>query len=370
MANARTRARWIGVGLVATIVAAACEIPTAAPYWKTKWEVPAESTTIAVTNFLPAGVTLAAGGGALLVAVPTPAPVTTSLGTICGAPCSATATVPIPAFSNAGSPIGGALSIPAAVASAVIASGAIDIVVTNNFTFDPLRPAGTAVRGSMRILLTAGAATVADTTIGGATSSLAAGGATTFRVFLRPGAISGASLSYQASVTCPGSTTTTVINPAHTIVIGPSIVAPGISVSSASVQLSAFAVNDSSAAFDLSGVQIDTANIQDASIAMRITNPFTAAATFGLTLSSPGVAPASHALSIPAAPNAVTPSVSTAEIVFTTAEFRRFFGHSNVRLKFGGTVTGTGPGSTVNVTPTAKLGIQSSLRTSILVGNR
>ena len=65
MANARTRARWIGVGLVATIVAAACEIPTAAPYWKTKWEVPAESTTIAVTNFLPAGVTLAAGGGAL-----------------------------------------------------------------------------------------------------------------------------------------------------------------------------------------------------------------------------------------------------------------------------------------------------------------
>ena len=370
MANARTRARWIGVGLAATCVAAACEIPTAAPYWKTKWEVPAESTTIAVSSFLPAGVTLAAGGGSLLVGVPSPAPVTTTLGTVCGVLCVAPATVPIPAFSNSGAPIAGALAIPAVVASAVIASGAIDVAVTNNFTFDPLRPAGTAVRGSLRVLLTAGAVTVADTTIGGATSALAPGGPTTFRISLRPGAISASSLSYQATITCPGSATTTAISPAQTIVIAPSFVAPGIAVSSASVQLVALLVSDSSAAFDLSGVQIDTSNIQDASVAMRVTNPFTAAATFNLTLSAPGVAPASHPLSIPAAPNAVTSSVSTQEVVFTTAEFRRFFGRANVRLKFAGSVTGTGPGSTVTVTPTAKLGIQSSLRTSILVGNR
>ena len=132
------RFRRLGLGLFVAIGLGACELPSTSP----------ESTTVGVANFLPAGVTLAAPGGPLLVSVPTPAPITTTLGSICGAACSAVATIPIPAFNNAGSPVSGSFALPAAVQSAIIVGGGfIDVAVTNNFSFDPVRPPSHRVSG-------------------------------------------------------------------------------------------------------------------------------------------------------------------------------------------------------------------------------
>jgi hypothetical protein len=361
----------LALGLSVAVGLGACELPTSAPKWQTKWEVPAESTTVGVSNFLPAGVTLAAPGGPLLVTVPTPAPITTSLGTICGALCAATATIPIPAFNNAGSPVSGSFALPAAVNSAIIVGGGfIDVAVTNNFSFDPLRPPGTAVRGSFRLKLTNGAVTVADTTIDGSIAALTPGVPASFHIALRPGTIGGGTLAYQATVTCPGSASTAAINPAHTFVVGPSVAAPGIPLLGASVALVSQAFSDSSAAFDMSQLDVDSSAVQAFALVLRIRNPFTVAGAFNATLSAPGVVPATHSLSLTPAISDSSVSNSVSVVNFTAAEFRRFLGHSGVRLKFAGTVTGTGPGNTVGVQASKKLNLQANLRTTLTVGGQ
>ena len=365
------RFRRLGLGLSVAVGLGACELPSTSPKWQTKWEVPAESTTVGVANFLPAGVTLAAPGGPLLVSVPTPAPITTTLGSICGAACSAVATIPIPAFNNAGSPVSGSFALPAAVQSAIIVGGGfIDVAVTNNFSFDPVRPPGTALRGSFRLRLTNGAVVIADTTIDGAIAALTPGVPASFRISLRPGTIGGGTLAYQATVSCPGSTATATINPAHTFVVGPSVAAPGIPLLGASVTLVSQAFSDSSASFDLSQVGIDSASVQAFALVLRIRNPFTVAGTFNATLSAPGVTPATHALSLTPAISDSASSNATAVVSFTVAEFRRFLGRSGVRLKFAGSVTGTGPGSTVGIQASKKLNLQANLRTTLLVGGQ
>lgn len=360
----------LGLGL-AVAVMAACDYPTAAPRWQTVWQVPAESASLSVVKFLPAGVTVTPAGTAFNVTVPAPGAVSTTLGAVCGASCAAPATVPIPAFNNNASPIGGSLALPAAASSVTIQSGAIDVAVTNNFGFDPIRPAGALSNGSIHIKLTsgAGAVTVADTTISGATNTLAAGATTTFRVSLRTGTVPGGTFAYQASVTCPGSTTTATIAPAQSFSISPSVVGTGIALSKATVTLINQAVSDSSPAFDLTNSKISVNALQSVGTVLKISNPFQISGGFSVTLSAPGVTSVTKSLIIAPAANDSTPTTSTSTISFTPAEFATFLGKAGVRLKYSGVVTGAAPGNTVGVRPTHVLGIQASVLAGVLVGN-
>ena len=373
MALHRIRARRIALGAAALVAlgAGACEFPATMPKWQTKWEVPAESATVAVANFLPAGVTIG-GAGQMLVSVPAPAPVVTTLGAICGAPCAAAATVPVPAFNNNGSPIGGTLALPAAVTSAALAAGQLNLAVTNNFTFDPIKPAGAVSNGTIRIKLTsnAGAVTVADTTItAGPGVTILPATTTTFGILLKPGTISG-NIAYQVTIVCPGSATPSAINPAHSITVAPTVAAPGVSIASAVVTLVAQAISDSTPAFDLSSTSIDASTIQNAALVLRITNPFLAGGAMTATMTAPGVAPVTKPLTLTPAISAGTPSVTTSTINYTSAEISSFLGHAGVKVKYSGTVSGTGPANTLTVTPTQKLGMQADLRASIFVGGK
>lgn len=364
--------RLVRLGLGLTVAAlAACDFPTAAPRWQTTWQVPAETASLDVTKFLPAGVTAPAPRTAFNVTAPVPAAVGTTLGAVCGASCAAPATVPIPAFNNAGSPISGSLTLPAATSSITILSGAIDVAVTNNFGFDPIRPAGALSNGSIRIRLTSGggASIVADTTISGATNTLAAGATTTFRVSLRPGTVAGGTFAYQATVTCPGSATTASITPAQSFSVAPAVVGTGIQLSKATVTLINQSVSDSSPTFDLTNSKISPTALQAVGMVLKISNPFQISSSFSVTLSAPGVASVTKSLIITPAANDSTPSVSTSTIVFTPAEFATFLGRAGVRLKYAGTVTGAAPGNTVGVRPSHVLGIQASVLAGIVVGN-
>ena len=358
----------LGCALLATL--AACEYPTVAPRWQTQWQVPAESASLSVKSFLPTGVTVNPAGTAFIVAVPAPAPIGTTLGAICGAACSAAATVPIPVFSNVGSPISGSVVLPATTSSVTISSGAIDVTVTNNFGFDPLRPAGGGF-GSVRFKLTAGAGafTVADTTIGGAIGAMPPGVPTTFRIQLRSGTVPGGTFGYQVTVTCPGSATTATIAPAQSFSVAPTVVGGSIALSKATVQLVNQSVADSSPAFDLTNSKISVNALQSVGTVLRISNPFQVSAGFSLTLTAPGVAPVSKVLLITPAANDSTPASSTVTVSFTPAEFAPFLGKAGVRLKYSGNVTGAAPGNTVGVRPSHVLGIQASVLAGILVGN-
>lgn len=357
--------------LAASAVLAACEVPTEAPRWQTQWQVPAESASLAVKNFLPANIAVATGGGAFVVSVPAPGTVSTTLGAICGAACSTAATIPIPAFNNAGAPISGTFTVPATVNQVTVTGGQLDIPVANGFTFDPLRPPGTASVGSVRIRLTAGAGafTVADTTISGTTNAMQAGQTTTYRIAVRPGAYPAGTWSYQVTVTCPGSTSTAVIAPSQTFGVNPSVVAPGITVSKATVVVAGQAVSDSSPAFDLSSTTISTNTLQSVGVVLKITNPFSVSSAYSIALTAPGVTPVTKSLVIPSAANDSTPATATQTIAFTPAEFSQFLGRAGVRLRYSGAVTGTGPGNTVTVRPTHVLGIQASVLAAVMVGN-
>ena len=369
--QADSRLVRLGTGLAIAAGLAACEYPTQAPRWQTQWQVPAESASLSVKNFLPAGVTVAAGGGAFVVAVPAPGSVNTTLGAVCGAACSAPATVPIPAFNNNGSPIGGSITLPAAATSVTIASGAIDVAVTNNFGFDPIRPAGALSNGSVRIKLTAGAGaiTVADTTIGGALSALPVGATTTFRIALRAGTVPGGVFAYQLTVTCPGSTTTAPIAPSQSFIVNPTIVAPGIQVAKATVQLVNQLVSDSSPAFDLTNSKIAPNALQSIGTVLKITNPFQISSSFTLTLTAPGVTSVVKSLTIAPATNDSVPVTSSSTVSFTPAEFQPFMGRAGVRLRYSGNVSGAAAGNTLGVRPTHVMGIQASVLAGVLVGN-
>ncbi|MBI3792667.1 MAG: hypothetical protein HY275_17560 [Gemmatimonadetes bacterium] len=358
-------------GLVLSAALTACEFPTDAPRWQTKWQVPAESASLSVKSFLPANIALNAGNTAFVVSVPAPGAINTTLGAICGASCAASATIPIPAFNNNGSPIAGAFSVPATVNSVTVTGGAIDVAVTNGFTFDPIRPPGTVAVGSVRIKLTAGAGafTVADTTISGTTSPMTAGALSTYRIQLKPGAYPAGTWNYQVTVSCPGSTTTAFISPAQSFSVNPAVVAPGITVSKATVVVTNQAVSDSSAAFDLSNTKFSSNALQQVGVVLAINNPFQVSSAYSLTLSAPGVAPVTKALTIPPAANDSTPTASSSTIVFTPAEFSPFLGHAGVRLKYSGTINGGGAGNTVGVRPSHVLGIQASVLAGVLVGN-
>jgi hypothetical protein len=371
MALHRSRIRRVGLGAaaLAALGTGACEFPATTPKWQTKWEVPAESATVAVANFLPAGVLIGAGG-TMLVSVPAPGPVVTTLLSICGASCNVVATIPVPAFNNNGSPIGGTLTLPASVTSAALTAGQVDVGVTNNFTFDPIKPAGSVSPGTIRIKLTSGATIVADTTISSANgATILPATTTTFHVALKPGTISG-NFSYQVTITCPGSATTAAINPANSITVTPSVTAPGVSIGSAVVTLVNQAIADSTPAFDLSSTSIDPTTIQNAALVLRITNPFQAGGAMTATMTAPGVTPVTKPLTLTPAAAVGTPSVTTSTINFTSAEIGSFLGHAGVKVKYAGTVSGTGAANTLTVTPTQKLGMQADLRASIFVGGK
>ena len=368
---ALVRLARLGLGLSLLAGLAACEYPTEAPRWQTQWQVPAESASLKVASFLPTGVTVTPAGTAFNVTVPAPAPIGTTLGAVCGAPCAVAATVPIPAFNNAGSPLSGSIALPASTSSVTIQSGAFDIAVTNNFGFDPLRPAGAVGFGSVRIKLTSGggAFTIADTTIGGALSPLPVGAITTFRIALRAGTVPGGTFAYQVTITCPGSASTAAIAPGQTFNVAPAIVGTGIQLSKATVTLINQSVSDSTPAFDLTNSKISTSALQSVGTVLKISNPFQVSAGFSLTLTAPGVAPVAKTLIITPAANDSTPASSTVTVSFTPAEFTPFRGRSGVRLKYAGTVTGAAPGNTVGVRPSHVLAIQASVLAGILVGN-
>src|SRR4051812_25051522 len=123
-----TRRAFAGLA-PALVLMAACDIPSTTPQWDMTWNVPAKNTTIGVSSFLPAGVTLASAGAAFNVTAAA-ANVSTPLSSYCAA-CNGTA--PKPAFT--GSSVA-TTTLPASLGSAVLASGSsIAVSITNNFGF-------------------------------------------------------------------------------------------------------------------------------------------------------------------------------------------------------------------------------------------
>ena len=358
------RATRLG-GALGLVALWGCEFPTKSPTWTTNWEVRVDSSSLSVVSFLPASVTNSPADTTFVVSVPAPAAVSTSLGAICGAPCSAAATVPIPAFNNSGAPVAGTIALPLSVLTATLKGGSINVALTNNLGFDPLRPSGPGGPfGTLRVLITSSGVTVADTTLSGASLALTPGATVTPSIALRPVAVT-SSLSYSVTVICPGSASTASINPASTFAVAPTVVPGSLRVRSASVTVASQSFSDSSSAMDLSGISLDVTKLQGAGLVLNVTNPLTIGGSLSATLTAPGVPSIAQAFVLTPAPSALTSSTTTQTLLYNAAQFSPFIGKSGVRLKLAGTVNATGPGSSVAITPGQVLTVRTNVRADI-----
>src|SRR6185503_11762771 len=154
---------------LALLGVAGCEVPTALPKYDMVWNVPSQSTTIAVNNFLPTGVSLTADSAAFQV---TTSPSTTTITRTLGQDCASCAAsdgliIPKPAFTGGGT---ATVNLPAGVTSATLVRDTLAVTIQNNFNFDPLRPSAApgSSTGTMKIAVTSGAATLGSITIDGA----------------------------------------------------------------------------------------------------------------------------------------------------------------------------------------------------------
>lgn len=187
MHNLRSRG---GPLLAALLLAgtAACDIPTESPTWDTLWVVTGDSVAIGAASFFPSGVTDAAGGGAFALTLPT-VTFQRTLGEMCGAACQAAngLTAPKPAFTASFSTT---LALPAEVVSASVAGGRIDVRLSHNFGFDPIRPGGTA-RGYLKLVASSGGTTLAADSVGGDATPFAPNTTLSRTLTLAPGTASG-----------------------------------------------------------------------------------------------------------------------------------------------------------------------------------
>jgi hypothetical protein len=351
------RLRQLGAlsGLLALSLGAACDIPTEAPIIDQRWVVPSQTSRISVANLLPAGVSILADSSGFTVSAAT-ASVTRPLSADCAACAAGNGfTGPKPAFTATATM---STSLPVDIGSATLTGGSLVLNVTNNYTFDPLRPNGaSAPFGNAVITVTNGSTSLGTTTIDGSTTALNANGGTLSLTIPLAGTISGAT---------PVAVTVTVNSPAGGAVlmdasrtISVTATPTNLKVASANVSVAGRSLS-SSTSFDLTGVSSTiTDHVLAGAMLLTVVNPFTVTSNLTVTLQPSGGA---------AIVKNVTLGVGTTtqSIQFTQNEIKALLGH-NLSITYTGAATATaGP---VNISPKQAVVVTSKLDISLELGS-
>lgn len=338
-----TRATLALAGLA---VLTGCDVPTEAPIIEQRWVLPADNTTISVSELLPSGVTVSGNSFAVTVGSFT---TNKSLGDLCAlcAPLNGI-TGPVPAFSGN---LTLSQTLPANVSEATVASGSAVITIQNGFSFDPLAGGGTF---TVTVYDGPGGKQIGQTVF---TAPMAAGAPASQTLTLAPGAI-GATLYVDAVLSSPGGQNALIgTGQRLTITATPS----PILVSSAKVNVSSRAVTF--AAVDLDVEDIDDTisdRIQSGAIILDITNPFGVGVSGQFDIAYPGG-------KITKALNVGSGATSTTSLSYTGAEFRTFLGRSGVELTGSGTVSSSA--GVITVTPGQQVVIKAKIDLTLRIGD-
>jgi len=353
----------------------ACDIPTSvpkAPIYDTEWNVPSKSDTISVATLLPSdsSIKVNAAKTAFLLSVNA---VTASrvLGLDCGA-CQAITgtTAPKPAFSTTAS---ATASLPGKLVTATLGAGdTLTLTLTNNYTFDPLKPPGgfatvaagkcwnNQAFGFMVTTITSGGVVVGSDSINGATQALPGNGATLVRKVVLAGAVAQSTGLLVTSTICspPGGN---VAMDASKTFAAQGNVGNTFGVSSASILVNTQTVNPTSKPLDLSTIDSTITNhLKSGKLTLTITNPFAVAGALNLSITNAATAITPKAVAIAATATAFTDTVA-----FSGAELQAMFGNK-VTLTFGGSVSQTG--ASVTVKPSDILVLAARLDVVVGVG--
>lgn len=350
----RTRPALI-VALATLVLTGACTIPTDAPVTDVRWVVPGTSTSIAVASYLPSGVTILPDSSGFTVSI-APVSVTRALNQDCPACVAANGlTAPKPAFVGVAS---ASTNLPASLNSATLSSGTLQLVVKNNYNFDPLKPSASsaAATGFAVITVTNNGTQIGKDSVNGATTTLAPATSLTRSIPLS-GVVTGTQpVIVTMTLNSPAGDPVT-IDASRTIVITATpqnIVVPTASIAVVNKPIS------SSSTEDLSSVDSSiTRHIQTGAIDLAITNPFSATGNLTLTLT-----PDQGAAIVKAV--AIANGNSSVVVPFTGAELQRLLGH-NVTINYSGTVSSS-TGGFISVTPKETMLVQSHFDLSLELG--
>ncbi len=342
---------------------AACDVPSEAPIFRQTWVVPADTVTVAAADLVPDGITIS--GNAFAFDTPG-ATFSATLAELCGEPaCQApgTVTAPTPAFTTAPGALASSVDFPAGVTSATSGGAIINIQITNNLGFDPLRPngAGTAPFGTMTITVSSGTSEQVYT-LNGATQSLANGLATPLVLLLPNGLTLAGALDVDVAFDVPAGGSAT-ISGSNGIDVAVSV--QEFLVTQATIALNETVLTDPTE-FDLEDIDFGD-EVQGGAILMDIVNPLTASGTFSAVIAAPAQ-DGQPAVTITKAFAIAAQPTSTATITLSQSELRSIIGKQAVNIRMDGTVVGTGPGGTVTVTPASEITVRTKLQFTIDIG--
>lgn len=359
--TARASARLSFVLLAAV---SACEIPTKLPIWDQTWVIPGDSTRFSVSQLLPSTgeITVSTSGGqpVFALSIPAPAAISRSLGQVCSACAAANGTtVPKPAFTISDST---PVTLPTDLVTATIVNGGFTYTITNNFSFDPIRPsAAGAPYGYFVIRVMNGATLVALDSVNGSDVAIGKNGATVQRQL--PLNVGGSSLSITSSkpveiyltLNSPqGDAVTINTSQSFSVAIQP---AP-IALSQAQVQLSNQTINAAQTTVDLTSVsdQAIVNRVQAGALHLAIDSPFGVQGTLTATFNVPGGA--QIVKSIPLS----TAATQSVDVALTAAELKSLLGHA-ANLTVSGSVSS--PSGSVTLTPTQVLRVTSTFQITL-----
>lgn len=328
---------------------AGCDFPTALPRWDTRWLMALDSTRISVAALLPSGVTVTADGSAFQLDLPA-VTLRRTLRQMCGDPCVAAAgsTVPKPAFTTS---FGTQIDLPADVASATLIAGQLQVRLSHDLAFDPIRPSATA-RGYILMTATSGGRVVARDSIPGQTVAFGPGVVLQRTAQILPGPIA-PPIQVTVTVFSPAGDPVRV-NPdqAITIVFTPQ----QARVSQASIRVANRTVNASQVEVDLQELDDGIVDqVRDGALRVEVTNPFQITGTLLVTISWPG---GTLQKSV-----AIAPGFTEYRIPLSAAEIQSFLRQPSVLVAISGVVTAQG--ATLSVVPGQVMAINPMLELTI-----
>lgn len=339
------RFRPAGVLLLVAGVSA-CDLPTGMPRWETTWITPSEETSVHVTELLPAGLMVNVDTTAFELAID-PVNESWTLSEFCAACPPVTSVAPKPAFTAT---VSTTAPIPAAVQSVDVQGGSIDLVLTNGFDFDPIRPGAASDSGSITITVSSGTTTVASLVVDGRTQSFAPNTTKNLSLPFVPSTITG-DLDVDLTIDSPAGDQTT-LNPND--VLGLALSSDGILVSEATISVAGQAIEGVEAELDLSDVDLDA--IRDGTIFLDVVNPFGVTGDLTITIDPLDGASIVKSVGLPSGTGSV-------QVDFTEEEMSRLIGEVSTM-----SITGTMDPGTVTVTPDMAITVGMRLRVTIEVG--
>jgi hypothetical protein len=357
--HSRVTSRVARLSILCLIAISACEVPTKLPSWDQTWLIPGDSTRVSVSELLPktGEVTVSTFGGQPVFAlnVTAPAAISRSLGQVCSACAAANGTtVPKPAFTITDST---GVALPTDLVAATVVNGGFIYTITNNFSFDPIRPnAAGAPYGYFVIRVMNGTTLVALDSVDGAVLGVGKNGATLQRSL--PLNVGGGSLAINSTspleiyltLNSPqGDPVTINTNQSFSVAIQPT----PISLSQAQVHVANQSINAAQTSVDLSSVsdQALVNRVQGGTLHLVITSPFGIQGTLTATFNAPGAAPIVKTIPL------TTAAQQAPDISLTGAELRTLLGHT-ADLTVSGSVSS--PSGAVTLTPTQVLKVTST----------